>query len=282
MKTNKPFRILFGYFLKKEGEKEVLRLNRLFFFFLSLLSFYLIYSMFFSKSEEKVVAGYSERPFFSEEKSLPIEVGQQLPIESAPEIVEEKNKVESRPNKVAAKPRPLKKKKILPTGTNLLGKLLTSIDTRELSGLVKVQILYDIKLDGEIFLDKSTVLLGKANYPGSGEKVYIELDKMILSNGEEKEIQGKVTDSKDYNNGLSGKYHSGTILKTVSSFGLNMVSGTADAYAAKAGPVLQGISRAGTSEAERRASEASDAPVYVTIEAGQGLIITLEKAYLGK
>ena len=72
------------------------------------------------------------------------------------------------------------------------------------------------------------------------------------------------------------------VLKTVSSFGLNMLSGAADALAAKAKPVLQGLSRAGTSEAERRVSEASDAPAYVTIEAGQGIIITFEKAYFGK
>lgn len=57
-------------------------------------------------------------------------------------------------------------KKGLPTGSNIIGKLLSAIDSRDLSGPIKVLLPYGASFKGEQFIEKNSLLIGRASYSG--------------------------------------------------------------------------------------------------------------------
>lgn len=192
----------------------------------------------------------------------------------------------------------------LPLGTNLVGKLLTTIDTRETNQLYKVLLPYGgrDKNGGEV--PKNTILFGKVNYPGKGKKVFIQFSKALLPNGREVGLNAQALNSKDYSPGLVGEYHGRTTERIVSTLGLTMVSAMTDTLtereaigggigngafmAMEATPkataknaLLQGVSRVSEMEAQRRAQDLSDQQEFVTVPAGQELIVNLVATYYG-
>lgn len=185
-------------------------------------------------------------------------------------------------------------KKALPAGSNLIGKLLTSIDSRDLSSPIKVLLLYGGKFQNEEFIEKNTVLLGKANFSGKGERIFISFDKAISPTGQERQIVASALDSSDYANGIVGDVHSETAMRIAGTLGLTMVSSMSDVLTEKiahgeSGVVIpkanlrnaayQGVSKVTAMEASRQAETIAQTPPYITLDAGVGLIVTLGALY---
>ena len=183
----------------------------------------------------------------------------------------------------------------LPIGSNLIGKLLNAVDTRESEQLYKVLLPYGGKgKHGSI--PKNTVLFGTINYPNKGRKVFMQFTKALLPDGGEVEVKAQALNAKDYSPGLAGKLHSNTAGRVASTLGLTMVSAFTDTLTEKhslgaegavtpkstaKNALYQGIAKASEVEAQRQMAKLGDVQAYVTIPAGQEMIINLLATYIG-
>ena len=181
-------------------------------------------------------------------------------------------------------------------GTNLIGKLLTSIDTRESEQLYKVLLPYGGKgKHGSIL--KNTVLFGTINYPNKGRKVFMQFSKALLPDGKEVELKAQALSAKDYSPGLEGELHSGAAARVASTLGLTMVSaftntltekkvlgseGVVTPKATAKNALYQGIAKASEMEAQRQMAELGNVQEYVTIPAGREMIVNLLATYRSK
>lgn len=185
----------------------------------------------------------------------------------------------------------------MPAGSNLIGKLLTAIDTRDQSQMIKVLLPYGGVYQGSRRIERNSMLMGTAQYGGKGEKVFLRLNKMIDPDGNEYSIQAQALSSKDYSSGLIGEVHSNMDSRMVAAVGLSMLSAGSDVLIERealgesfsATPksnmknaALAGVSRATQMEAERRASNLSSEEPYVTVEAGVELIVSLTESFKGE
>ena len=185
----------------------------------------------------------------------------------------------------------------MPLGTNLIGKLLTSIDTRESEQLYKVLLPYGGKGKHGEGIPKNTILFGTVNYPNKGRKVFIQFSKALLPDGQEVELKAQALSAKDYLPGLEGELHSGTTARVAATLGLTMVSAFTDTLTEKQvlgsegqvtpkatvkDAMYQGIAKASEMEAQRQMAELSNVQAYVTISAGQELIVNLLSTYRGE
>lgn len=186
------------------------------------------------------------------------------------------------------------KKSAMPTGANFIGKLLSAVDTRDLSSMVKVLLPYGAKFQGKEFLERDAVLIGKATFSGKGERVFLSFDKVIDSNGREMPIVAHALDTADYANGVIGDTHSETSMRVAGTLGLTMISGMTDVLTEKTAhgdfgittpkstmrnAVFHGISKVSGMEASRQIEELAQAAPYVTLDAGMDVIITLSSAF---
>ena len=184
----------------------------------------------------------------------------------------------------------------LPIGSNLVGKLLTSIDTRESEQLYKVLLPYGGKGKQGEGLPKNTILFGNITYPNHGKKVFMRFTKALLPDGKEAVFQAQALNTKDYSPGLEGKFYSGATSRIAATLGLTMVSAFTDTLTEKQvlgsegvvtpkatvkNALYQGISKASAAEAPRQAEELSKAQAYVTIPAGKEMIVNLLSTYRG-
>lgn len=178
----------------------------------------------------------------------------------------------------------------LPTGSNLIGRLLTAIDTRDSSQIVKVILPYGGVFKNERVLEKNTVLMGKVNYPGKGEKVFIQFDRGIHPDGREFKVEAQALNSSDYSSGLLGEYHSQADLRFLATVGLKMLSSGSEVLVEKEAlseaqaptpkatmknAMLQGLSEGANMEAGRQAQEMQAKKEYVTVDAGEDVIVNL-------
>ena len=179
----------------------------------------------------------------------------------------------------------------LPIGSNLIGKLLTAVDTRETEQLYKVLLPY-----GGKGIPKNTILFGTITYPNKGRKVFMQFSKALLPDGKEVELKAQVLSAKDYSPGLVGKLHSGAVARVASTLGLTMVSAFTDTLTEKQvlgsegqvtpkattkNALYQGIAKSSEVEAQRQMAELGNVQEYVTIPAGQELIVNLLSTYRG-
>jgi hypothetical protein len=186
------------------------------------------------------------------------------------------------------------KKSAMPTGANFIGKLLSAVDTRDLSSMIKVLLPYGAKFQGKEFLERDTVLIGKATFSGKGERVFLTFDKAIDSNGREMPIMAHALDTSDYANGVIGDTHSETGMRVAGTLGLTMISGMTDVLTEKTAhgdfgittpkssmknAVFHGISKVSEMEASRQVEELAQASPYITLDAGMDVIITLSSAF---
>ena len=182
----------------------------------------------------------------------------------------------------------------IPTGTNLIGKLLTSIDTREKSQIYKVLLPYGGRSKFGAEIPKNTTLYGKIRYPGRGKKVFLKFTQGILPSGREIKLEAQALSSSDYSPGLVGEFHGKSGTRIATALGLTMVSGMADVLVEKkeAGPsgavvaketlkngFYKGLADSAAAEAARQASELNAEAEYVTIESGTDLIVNLTRSY---
>jgi hypothetical protein len=188
--------------------------------------------------------------------------------------------------------------KVLPTGVNLIGKLITAIDTRASEEIIKVILPYGGKHKGSGgSLPPNTILFGDLTYSGRGNKVLVNFAKGLLPTGEEIKLRAQALSPKSYSVGLVGEVHGNTLGRTGTALGLTMVSGMTEALVQKEAlgqgfnvtpkaslqnGFFNGLSQVANMEATRKAQEMSNTQKYVTIDAGRGLIVSLTGSYKSK
>ncbi len=185
--------------------------------------------------------------------------------------------------------------KTVPIGTSLIGKTLTSIDTREPNQTIKVLLPYGGKSKVGAEIEKNTILFGRVTYSGKGEKVYLSLNKALSPEGREFEIEAQALNPKDYSPGLAGTVNRNSDMRVLSAVGLAVVSGASEILTERemvngmSAPKLelqnaayQGISKSSEAEASREASKLNESEDYITIPAGSDVIIALTKSYIEK
>lgn len=190
----------------------------------------------------------------------------------------------------------------LPSGTNFIGKLLNGIDTRDQNQIIKVLLPYGARHRNGGTIPRSTTLLGQVSYSGQGEKVYITFNRAIFPNGKEYKINAQGLSSKDYSAGLDGSYHGNADLRMAASMGLSMVSAATSILTSKSivggvnnngqqtvlpdatmkNAMLHGVSKISDQESKRQAQELEQKKVYVTVEAGSDLIVSLLITFNGE
>ncbi len=190
---------------------------------------------------------------------------------------------------------PLNSLSKLPSGTNFIGKLLDSYDSRDTSGLLRVQLPYDVRHHKGGFIPKSSILWGQAS-TSEGEKVFIRFSKVIFPNGEEYKLDAQALSSNDYSPGISGIVQSNADSRMFGSMALTVLSAAADVLtqrgAVSGGAIpsgivgapieanarnaaLQGVSQLSKEEAQRSMQKAQSAENFITLESGMDLIISL-------
>lgn len=185
----------------------------------------------------------------------------------------------------------------LPIGTSAIGRLLSAIDTREPSPLVKVILPYGVSFNHERKIDRGAVLFGTVTYPGQGDKAYIRLSRLLLPDGKELRIDAQVLSSVDYSPGVYGEVHGAGGERIATTLGLTMLSGVTETLvereaigqAISATPkaslrngFYNGLTRATESEAERLAGKVMDQNDFLTIESGQDVIVSLTETFRGE
>lgn len=189
----------------------------------------------------------------------------------------------------------------MPMGTNLIGKTLTTIDTRDASQLVKVLLPYGGRASAGGELPKNSILFGQVTYGGKGEKVFVKFSKGVLPSGEEFQVEAQGLSPGDYSPGLAGRFHGNTDMRVASSLGLTLVAGMSDVLTEKESlggggllpgsvtpksnmrnALFHGASKVAQTEAARQAEAIGQEQEYVTVDAGTDLIVSLTKAYVAK
>ena len=309
--------------IKTEGSKETLDRKRLFFVGVFLISLgTLVLVVFKSKKDESVMVQSSE-PIILDGNSE--KKGGGKVSEKVEKLLNSSLKTKTTvPVKKKAKYRRKVLRKIkykapqvilreghdgfskkIPLGANLVGKLLTGIDTRETGQRYKVLLPYGGRGKGDGELPKNTLLFGKIQYSNQDKKVFIHFSKALFPNGEEMKIKAQALNSKDFSPGLTGIFHGKRTERIVSTLGLSMVSAMTDTLtereavvglspgtpnaASRPNPkatmknaLYQGISKVSQMEAQRQGAELASQKEYMTIPAGKELIVNLTDTFYGQ
>jgi len=185
----------------------------------------------------------------------------------------------------------------VPIGTNMIGKTLTAIDTREQNQMIKILLPYGGKSKLGVEIEKGTVLFGQVSYSGRGNKVSVTISKGLTPDEREFEISAQVLDPSNYSAGLVDESNSQADLRVLSALGLSVASGASEIMmerenanalgqtmprATLGNAALQGLSASSQQEASRQGDKSKDADDYITLPAGSDVIVTLTKAYVEK
>ena len=184
-----------------------------------------------------------------------------------------------------------------PVGTNLPGKLLNSIDTRT-QHQVKAILAYDIKSKkGGGKWPAGTIFLGRASYPGHGDKVFIRFNQGILPNGQAFPIWAEALNTGDHSPGIEGTFHSNMGRRAATVLGLSLINGVSEAMVEKEAlgqgfhvtpktsvknGLYNGLAKVTDRETNRQASKLHQAPEYITVEAGRDIIIAPTNNFKGQ
>lgn len=253
------------------------------------------------KTDKSIIGSREEKHLSSKSRDEMVPIQEEIPnssrISSNPTRITDQKKLEYRAKQVLIRSDDKSLKKNLPNGSNIIGKLLSAIDSRDLNSFVKVLLPYGANLKGEQFIEKNSMLIGKAHYSGKGERIYLNFDKAISPSGEERQITAMALDSSDYSNGIIGEVHSETGIRIAGTLGLTMVSSMTDVLTEKTAhgesgvitpkatmknAVYQGVSKVSELEAARHTEAMVQTPPYITLESGTDLIISLTSAFGGE
>ncbi len=185
----------------------------------------------------------------------------------------------------------------IPMGTNMIGKTLTAIDTRESSQIIKILLPYGGRSELGVEIEKGTILFGHVSYSGRGRKVSITINKGLTPDEREFDIEAHVLDPSNYSVGLVGEVNSQSDVRALSALGLSVAAGATDIMmeretmnglgqtAPKANlgnAALKGLSTSAQDESTRQAEKFKDAEDFITIPAGSDVIVSLTKSYMEK
>ena len=187
--------------------------------------------------------------------------------------------------------------KSIPMGTNMIGKTLTAIDTREPNQMIKILLPYGGRSKMGVEIEKGTLLFGHVFYSGKGRKVAIVINKGLTPDEMEFDIEAQVLDPSHYSVGLAGEVNSQSDVRVLSALGLSIASGATSIMmereamnnlgqtapkATLGNAALRGLSTSAQEESTRQADKFKDLEDYVTIPAGTDVIVSLTKTYMEK
>lgn len=178
----------------------------------------------------------------------------------------------------------------IPVGTQMLGVLASSIDTRYLESPVRIELNRGFIYKRTRFLPPKTVLFGVLRYPGDEEDVYISLNGGVLPNGSQFSLNAEVLSFETMGPGIRGTFHGTFTDRARKSLALGFVSGIAETLQEKQGwgrenipttrstvknAMLSGVSRVAEQELERQRRHVESEKPYVTIAPGKKLVVSL-------
>ena len=182
----------------------------------------------------------------------------------------------------------------LPSGSNFIGKLLDSIDSRNGSAMARVVLPYGAQNIKGGSIPKNSILVGSITASGESEKIFIRFSKIIFPNGEAYKIDAQALTSNDYSPGIIGSVQSNADSRMFGSVAMTIVSTAADVFTQKTtmggmpqgigmmqteptakNAALQGISQLAKEEAGRKAQKAQSTENYVVAPADNDLIVNL-------
>lgn len=302
-----------NFFLVKDGGKEVLRLRRTMLVAAAVVLVGVCVTLVFSEQDDTSFWGKSDKPITASGEQAPATathmggtVGSLLKNSESkgaghrqPRREGSGMKINYRAKQVLVSEGAFDPARTIPMGTNIIGRTLTTIDTRQADQLVKVLLPYGGHFQGGGEIPKNSIVFGQVSYGGKGKKVFIKFGKGTLPGGQEFPLEAQALSSSDYSPGISGSFHGNSDLRIASTLGLTMVAGMSDVLTEKeslGGSALQsgavtpkatmknalyhGVSEVAKAEAQRQAEAIGDEQEYVTVDAGTDIIVSLTKAYI--
>ncbi|MBX9768799.1 MAG: hypothetical protein K2X47_16110, partial [Bdellovibrionales bacterium] len=226
-----------NYFVEKEGGKNRFRFDRMGKVLAIALGPLSAYYVVFAEPDSSYV-GRSPTSLYGNERKVPPKTGHQkamdIPVQRSGTIVGG-----SQPKTVTVgvrhEPAKLMAKQVIlrdlgglgygfSVGSNIVGELQSTIDTRDANQLVRVALPFGARSkDGSTEIPKGTLLMGKVNYPGKGEKVFVSFVQAVFPEGKSVKLAAQALDPKDYSSGLSGDIQSQAKTRALSIAGLSMV-----------------------------------------------------------
>ena len=302
-----------NFFLVKDGGKEVLRLKRTMLVAAAVVLVGVCITLVISEQDDTSFWGKSDKPITASAEQTPATatsnggtVGSLLRNSESKGVSNRRPrregsgmKINYRAKQVLVSEGAFDPARTIPMGTNIIGRTLTTIDTRQAEQLVKVLLPYGGRFQGGGEIPKNSVVFGQVSYGGKGKKVFIKFGKGTFPGGQEFPLEAQALSSSDYSPGISGSFHGNADVRIASTLGLTMVAGMSDVLTEKeslGGSALQsgavtpkatmknalyhGVSEVANAEAQRQAEAIGDEQEYVTVDAGTDIIVSLTKAYI--
>ncbi len=302
-----------NFFLVKDGGKEVLHTTRVLLCSGSVILVGVCVALFTGSQDDTSFFGKANKPISSANNQAPAsppatdaKVGSLLKNSETRGFGEQRKRPSSggvqvnyRAKQVLVSEGAFDPARTIPMGTNLIGKTLTTIDTRQADQLVKVLLPYGGRFAGGGEIPKNSIVFGQVSYGGKGNKVFVKFSKGIFPSGQEFPMEAQALSSGDYSPGVLGEFHGNADLRVASTLGLTMVAGMSDVLTEKeslGGGVLQsgtvtpkatmknavmhGVSQVAQDEATRQAQAIGEEQEYVTVDAGTDMVVSLTKAYV--
>lgn len=303
-----------NFFLVKDGGKDVLRRTRVLLCAASVILVGVCVTLFVGGQDDTSFFGKTDKPLSAGEDQTPApspstdsKVGSLFKNSEGRGTGESRKrpsggsgmKINYQAKQVLVSEGAFDPSRTIPMGTNLIGKTMTTIDTRQGDQLVKVLLPYGGRFQGGGEIPKHSIVFGQVSYGGKGKKVFVKFSKGTFPSGEEFSLEAQALSSGDYSPGIAGRFHGNADLRIASTLGLTMVAGMSDVLTEKeslGGSALQsgsvtpkatmknalyhGVSQVAKSEAQRQAEAIGDVEEYVTVEAGTDVIVSLTRAYV--
>lgn len=298
------------FFFKEDGGKTVLDLRRVLLFCGPILVLGLLTVTFLSMQEDSSFLGAIDKKILDENLELQASTGKTFSsavkkvLNDDEATVATKNKksriamkINFKATQVISRDNAGDPTRSVPIGTNMIGKTLTAIDTREQSQIIKILLPYGGKSKLGVEIEKGTILFGQVSYSGKGRKVSVTITKGLTPDEQEFDIAAHVLDPANYSVGLMGESNSQSDLRVLSALGLAVAAGAADIMVERevmngfgqtaarptiGNAALSGLSASTQEEANRQGEKFKDSEDYVTLPAGRDVIISLTKSYMEK
>ena len=176
----------------------------------------------------------------------------------------------------------------IPSGTKIIARLITPIDTRIPSTEVLATVASAMIFNDEIVIPKNSIIHGIFNH--NKERIFINFKKCIFPDGRESPITAHALDTKTFQTGIQGIHHKKAVGRITKSVALGMVSPMAQTLTQKEAlgrgyvitpkstlknAFLQGLAQSSEGETKRLIRETGDDRDYLTLQEGTDIIVVL-------